>query len=153
MRLTYREQLLHPQWQRKRLERLAAANWTCCVCGAKDETLHVHHKQYLKGRMAWEYSDAELAVLCDPCHEQEHREKAELEAFLASMPVGASVVLRDLLRGYLASDAPESGDQPSAFWLGFTAMLVGKLPQDQRWQVVEHIVNRINTNDEQVSQG
>jgi len=77
-KMTYREQLLHPNWQRRRLERLEAAGWKCSACLEKDRTLHVHHKRYVKGRLAWEYEDPELAVLCDECHDSAHETRDEL---------------------------------------------------------------------------
>lgn len=72
MPLSYREQLLHPNWQRRRLERLSLSQWKCDACTSAEVTLHVHHKRYVKGRMAWEYDDDELSVLCDPCHQTAH---------------------------------------------------------------------------------
>jgi hypothetical protein len=66
---TYREQLQHPNWQRKRLEILELANFTCEHCGARDLMLHVHHTYYEKGHAPWEYPDLSLVALCDTCHE------------------------------------------------------------------------------------
>ena len=83
MKLTYGEQLRHPNWQRKRLERLQSACWECQNCGGKQETLHVHHRQYFKNRMAWEYEDEELSVLCDGCHAVEHAHLDALKRYLA----------------------------------------------------------------------
>lgn len=51
---------------------LDASSWACTYCGEHEKTLHVHHKQYFKGRMAWEYGDDELIVLCEDCHKEEH---------------------------------------------------------------------------------
>ncbi|MGV8823005.1 HNH endonuclease [Methylibium petroleiphilum] len=83
--MTYRQQLLDPRWQKKRLERLNDANWECENCGDKTTTLHVHHRQYFKGRMAWEYEGLELAVLCDPCHTAEHSDLDTLKGLLVSL--------------------------------------------------------------------
>lgn len=71
--MSYGEQLKHPFWQRKRLEVLNAAEFHCENCGDGESTLHVHHKRYVKGRMAWEYEAHELAALCDGCHQEAHR--------------------------------------------------------------------------------
>lgn len=101
-KLTYKEQLLHPNWQRKRLEMLEAAGWKCVSCEAADQTLHVHHKRYIKGRKAWEYENDELEVLCEGCHEQEHNHRELLDRLLAESNDGwgiASVI--GLLAGYL----------------------------------------------------
>lgn len=87
-KMTYREQLLHPMWQKRRLERLAAGAWTCETCMGTETTLHVHHRRYFKGRMAWEYADAELAVLCVDCHTDEHAAAERLNTILALLPAG-----------------------------------------------------------------
>ncbi len=34
--------------------------------------LNVHHKHYIKGKMAWEYSDDVYVTLCPTCHKREH---------------------------------------------------------------------------------
>lgn len=67
------EQYKHPEWQKKRLECLEAAAWECQECGATDQELHVHHPRYIKGRMAWEYENTELQVLCETCHKAAHK--------------------------------------------------------------------------------
>lgn len=68
----YKELLQLPQWQKKRLEVLEAAGWKCSECGAEDRQLQVHHRRYIAGAKPWEYENADLAVLCDRCHEAEH---------------------------------------------------------------------------------
>jgi hypothetical protein len=72
MATKYWEKLKDPRWQRKRLEKLEAAHWACDSCGDGEATLHVHHKQYFKGREPWEYELTQLSVLCESCHESEH---------------------------------------------------------------------------------
>lgn len=84
-KLTYSEQLKHPNWQRKRLERLELAGWECEGCGSKDITLHIHHKRYIKGRMAWEYENDELECLCETCHESHHALRERLDKALAAI--------------------------------------------------------------------
>lgn len=68
----YRDRLRHPKWQRRRLERMQAAEWRCESCGVDDQELHVHHLFYGAGREPWEYEDDELWVLCARCHGVEH---------------------------------------------------------------------------------
>ena len=65
-------QYKHPMWQKKRLEMLEHAGYTCQVCGATDKQLHVHHVRYSSGRKVWEYSRLELVVLCERCHRVIH---------------------------------------------------------------------------------
>jgi len=71
-KLTYSEQLKHPKWQRKRLEILEAADWKCIRCSSAEKTLHVHHRQYIAGRLPWEYAADDLLALCEDCHAGEH---------------------------------------------------------------------------------
>jgi 5-methylcytosine-specific restriction endonuclease McrA len=40
--------------------------------------IHIHHKYYQQGLMAWEYPDSALVTLCWQCHEQLH-ENEEIE--------------------------------------------------------------------------
>jgi hypothetical protein len=96
-KMTYAQQLKHPNWQRVRLQMLEAANWKCEECSASEQMLHVHHKRYVKGRMAWEYSHAELQVLCADCHEEHHYIENELNELLAQVSSTESLAL---LRGF-----------------------------------------------------
>lgn len=145
-KLTYGEQLRHPNWQRKRLEMLEAAGWQCSNCGGKETTLHVHHKQYIKGRMAWEYSEHELAVLCEPCHEDEHALADELKEFLTL--VGSRQALA-VLYGYFTVSAEGSEGvgysgkdrYPHAWAHGFIAFLCSELPPEKLLQVAEFAVS------------
>lgn len=77
-RMTYAEQLKHPKWQKRRLEILDRAKFRCESCEDSETTLHVHHKRYRKGAMAWEYSDQELIALCEDCHESEHSDSVDV---------------------------------------------------------------------------
>lgn len=70
--MNYQEQIKSPQWQKRRLEILQRDKFTCQICGDKKTELHVHHIAYLKGRMAWDYSDKLLATVCSECHESIH---------------------------------------------------------------------------------
>jgi hypothetical protein len=64
----YSELLTDPRWQKKRLEILERDKWTCQFCGDIETTLHVHHKEYLRGKKPWEYEDANFQTLCKNCH-------------------------------------------------------------------------------------
>lgn len=133
-KMTYREQLLHPNWQRRRLEMLARAVWMCQRCGDTDKTLHVHHKGYVKGRMAWEYEDQELLVVCDECHAEEHRLFGEISDVLRRSWRRQEEVL-DLLTGFcLLPQWPSTGgDGPVSEGLtggGQLADAIGMLSSD-----------------------
>lgn len=69
--MTYREKLLDPRWQKRRLEILSRDEWKCHMCEIKTETLHVHHRYYENGLEPWEYGDDALVTLCAGCHEHE----------------------------------------------------------------------------------
>jgi len=84
---TYFEKLKDPRWQKKRLEVLQAADFHCQSCGDGTSTLHVHHKQYFKGREPWEYDARQLAVLCEDCHAAHHAEDDELHMVGSYLPV------------------------------------------------------------------
>jgi hypothetical protein len=102
-KLTYKEQLLHPNWQRKRLEVLQAAGFECSKCGTKEKTLHVHHKRYIKGRLAWEYESDELACLCEDCHETEHDARELLDRLIAEVGASGLDMILGLSAGYMTA--------------------------------------------------
>jgi len=64
----YSDLLKDPRWQKKRLQILERDDFTCQGCGDTETTLHVHHKEYVYGRMPWEYDDEELITYCEDCH-------------------------------------------------------------------------------------
>jgi len=64
----YSELLKDPRWQKKRLEVLSRDEWKCKSCGSSHITLHVHHKEYAKGKPPWDYPDDVLITLCETCH-------------------------------------------------------------------------------------
>lgn len=74
-----------PRWQRKRLEVMNAANFTCQECKATDVTLNVHHKIYHKGHDPWDYKDKELVCLCERCHECWHMLKGYANQLLVDL--------------------------------------------------------------------
>ena len=134
-KMTYSEQLKHPNWQRKRLEALNAAEFRCQCCYDAETTLHVHHKRYFKGRMAWEYALAELAVLCESCHEEEHAKDDVRQRLFSRLDVDGPLSADDLV-AYGAGAMNESiGDdhellalleqikeaKPAQFWSGRVA--------------------------------
>lgn len=100
VKLSYSEQLKHPNWQRKRLEILERDGFQCVCCDAKEKTLHVHHKTYIKGRMAWDYEEGNLESLCEDCHEKAHDRKTKMDEVLAQYPSDMWGLLTALLVGY-----------------------------------------------------
>lgn len=66
---TYKDKLLDPRWQKKRLEILQRDEFTCQNCGNKEKTLHIHHFRYNKNGDPWDVDDSVLITLCCDCHE------------------------------------------------------------------------------------
>lgn len=77
--MNYSEKLKHPKWQKKRLEVLEKANFTCELCGETEVPLHVHHKTYQKNKDPWEYHTSLLAAYCSDCHKWVEEQKAEIK--------------------------------------------------------------------------
>lgn len=153
-KLSYFEQLKHPNWQRKRLEMLESANWECTNCGSKETTLHVHHKQYIKGRMAWEYEPHELQVLCENCHQYEHQIGDEMKELLAQIDNGQAL---GLLRGFHLSsdwfhftigDTGRDAD-PAAYMAGFVAFLAYYMRPEQRYKLRDFIWSILDEQSEE----
>lgn len=86
-RSSYAQKLRDPRWQRKRLEILELVGWICESCSGSENTLHVHHKQYFKGREPWEYDADQLAVLCEDCHERTHKSQDRLLDVISRLPI------------------------------------------------------------------
>lgn len=105
-KMAYREQLLHPNWQKRRLEMLNQYSFQCGNCGDKESTLHVHHRRYVKGRMVWEYQDMELEVLCEGCHKQHHADQELMQNMLFEAAIGGEPVAQavGLLGGFFAGN-------------------------------------------------
>lgn len=83
---TYSEKLRDPRWQKRRLEIMDRADFTCENCGFGDKTLNVHHRIYRKGSEPWEYADTELECLCETCHEESHAVRRRLDEWMALLP-------------------------------------------------------------------
>jgi hypothetical protein len=62
----YKEKLLDPRWQKKRLFIFNRDNFTCQLCQDKDSTLHIHHKKYYGE--PWDVGNSDLITLCSYCH-------------------------------------------------------------------------------------
>ena len=98
--MDFKAQYKHPMWQKRRLEMLESADFACGMCGDADSQLHVHHRQYFKGRMIWEYADNELEVLCDVCHHEAHELIDAFKSLIATLPVDGLDDVAALVAGY-----------------------------------------------------
>lgn len=101
----YSEKLKHPLWQRKRLEVLDRAGFSCEFCGCEEEMLHVHHKYYEKGKEPWDYPDNAFVCLCKKCHESRHEEKEEIASLLSRLDDDRKIVI-GYLKGRLSIADP-----------------------------------------------
>jgi hypothetical protein len=97
---TYAQKLRDPRWQKKRLEVLESADWKCQSCSSGMKTLHVHHKQYIKGREPWEYDLTNFEALCEDCHQESHVDKDLINEILAALPSLMWQRVASLLAGY-----------------------------------------------------
>jgi hypothetical protein len=100
-KLTFAEQIKHPNWQRKRLEVMEDAGFECESCGTNEVTLNVHHKRYIKGRMYWDYERTDLSCLCEDCHKQEHASRELLDRLISEAGSGGMDIMLGLAAGYL----------------------------------------------------
>lgn len=71
--MMYKQKLLDPRWQKRRLEILQRDGFACKLCADTTTTLHVHHNSYLGE--PWESPEHELITVCDHCHIALHRTK------------------------------------------------------------------------------
>lgn len=150
---TFAEQIKHPNWQRKRLEVLKDADWQCEHCGATDVTLNVHHKQYVKGRMYWEYERHELECLCEVCHKNHHQMQDGIRCLLAEVDVGEAFAL--LAGFHHASDWVDRGNADQgregdqlAYAAGLVAYLTHGLEIADMYRVAEFAASLANENAE-----
>jgi hypothetical protein len=93
---SYYELLKDPRWQKKRLDKLNAANFECEDCGSGEKTLHIHHSYYESKKMPWEYPDDSLHVLCEDCHSKAGARNTALKRMLGQI----DLYDEDDLRGY-----------------------------------------------------
>lgn len=95
--MTWDEQLLTIEWDKKRTEILIRDNFTCQIPGClRKASLHVHHRLYL-GIKAWEYPNDLLVTLCDSHHKQYHDNVEELEQKLCDTLKMKGFMLAELL--------------------------------------------------------
>lgn len=90
MAKNYWEKLQDPRWQKKRLEVMQEAGFECSRCGSTENTLNVHHKEYLKGHEPWEYDLEQLVCLCKDCHELMHDSNYALRYVISNLPIDFS---------------------------------------------------------------
>jgi 5-methylcytosine-specific restriction endonuclease McrA len=71
--IPYKEQMKMKEWAYFRLYVIYSKGGKCEMCDFSIEKyLHVHHKEYKKRKMAWQYSLSDVMVLCKHCHKKSH---------------------------------------------------------------------------------
>ena len=62
------------EWKAYCAEQIKLHGGVCahCLRAAPEVVLQVHHRNYVKGRLPWEYPYDECDVLCRGCHAKEH---------------------------------------------------------------------------------
>lgn len=84
---TYKEKLLDRRWEMKRLEILQRDGFKCTDTGCssdENETLHIHHLDYIKGAEPWDYPNEYLQTLCAICHKTIADEREMYESKLVN---------------------------------------------------------------------
>lgn len=104
MSTNYYELLKHPNWQKKRLQILEAANFECTSCGSKDKTLHIHHKYYEKGLKPWEYPEQCLVCLCEDCHARYQEQKERLNFVIKFLDFADTEQLIGFAKGLISRE-------------------------------------------------
>jgi hypothetical protein len=108
---TYYDLLRDPRWQRKRLEIMERADFTCEDCGDDSTTLNVHHGYYEKGLAPWEYPNESLHCLCEPCHERAQELLTRLHRQIGILGGAQLHTLLGMAHGIDASDCPVGGHE------------------------------------------
>jgi len=103
--MTYYEKLQDPRWQKKRLEIMKRAGFSCEKCGSSSETLHVHHGYYAKSIDPWEYPNDTLWCLCGECHIEIEEIRDDIYSVIARIhPEKLFDIFMDLLEYQKKSD-------------------------------------------------
>lgn len=104
MSVTYVQKLKDPRWQRKRLEILDRDGFMCRVCESDTNTLHVHHKCYLKSTDPWDYPDDTMVTVCEECHLTADRMRESIMIKVARLDHMSLAELGNILDGILDFD-------------------------------------------------
>lgn len=89
----YATYLESPEWKHRRDYMLRRADHRCSLCDTSTNSLDVHHRTY--ERLGREY-DADLIVLCRPCHDRHHK-KPKVKPLVDAI-TSMSTRLEELLR-------------------------------------------------------
>lgn len=94
--MKYKDQLKNQLWLNKRAEILERDGYKCCICGNENK-LQVHHKRYIAGRNAWEYSQEDLVTLCNKCHYRLHYKEESYNESVTFVTSKNFVIFRSIM--------------------------------------------------------
>lgn len=100
------------QWALKRAAALARVRYTCQRCGGRHK-LEVHHRTY--ERFGGDEHNEDLEVLCERCHDAEHRREDARRQWDARLDGWASKVYGDDWQAYHSLEKVEEAFDE---WLG-----------------------------------
>jgi len=83
MALSYKEQMNHPLWIRKKSFIFQRDGFACRICGTTLHKLEAHHLCYFPDLLAWEYDDELIVTVCGKHHEQLTYELPKLSGLIA----------------------------------------------------------------------
>ncbi len=114
----YKTEKMDPRWQRKSRDIMERDQYTCKICGRKDETLHVHHLYYDSALHYWEYPNDTLVCLCATCHTLAHNETVDTNLKWDRLVRAAECADASTLRGYACHvmERIEAKVFPDDFW-------------------------------------
>lgn len=102
-------QYCHPQWQKKRLEVMESAGFSCEKCGNTEKMLNVHHRFYRRGRKMYEYERSELVCLCEDCHKTTHEYQDQMRELLEQLDPSQIEQVVGYLKGLVIEPCIEDG--------------------------------------------
>jgi hypothetical protein len=126
---TYKQLLLDPKWQRKRMDILNRDEFTCQCCYNTEKTLHVHHLIYFPDHMPWEYEDHHLVTLCEDCHKEQ--KAYDIRKMWADLSISHSTML---YVGFLLKKMiPEYVNRPEATEQAIWSFMYDAIKQKIGW--------------------
>ncbi len=120
----YSDKLKDPKWQKKRLEVMERAEFTCEECGDKENTLNVHHGYYKWGNEPWEYANETLKCLCEDCHKKYQVVLSDIKEAISHLKLGELEGLRRFIAGTRVRTGDKSvttpiGDPDTSYGFSF----------------------------------
>ena len=88
----YDDQLKDPKWYALRDKVKRRDEYKCVICDSP-AMLHVHHKHYLYGKLAWEYPLTNFITVCASCHKMIH-DNININSFFLNNVYSAVEVVR-----------------------------------------------------------